>query len=95
MLGMNLLLWGITLGTIGKLILGIAVLRVHIRIFQEHSIDGVVLRAIKREHIVTVIGLILIAVGYILEVMFYNGYTEFFTCIGSECAGIIEASFRG
>jgi hypothetical protein len=91
---MNLLLWGITLGTIGKLIIGIAVLRVHIRIFQEHSIDGVVLRAIKREHILTIIGLFLIIAGYIFEVLFYQGSTEFFNCVGSECAGVIQSAFE-
>jgi hypothetical protein len=90
---MNLLLWGLTLGTLGKLILGIAVLRVHIRIFEEHSIDGVVLRAIKREHYVTIIGLALIVLGYIFEVLFYNGSTQFFDCIGGECAGLIQAAF--
>ncbi len=91
---MNFLLWGITLGTLGKLIIGIAVLRVHIRIFQEHSIDGVVLRAIKREHILTMIGLFLIVVGYFFEVMFYKGSTEFFSCTGAECASAIEASLK-
>ncbi len=91
---MNFLLWGITLGTLGKLIIGLAVLRVHIRIFQEHSIDGVVLKAIKREHILTMIGLFLIVAGYILEVMFYKGSTEFFSCIGAECAGAINAAFN-
>lgn len=91
---MNLLLWGITLGTLGKLILGIAVLRVHIRIFEEHKIDGVVLKAIKREHLVTFIGLIFIILGYILEVMFYNGSTQFFDCLGAECGAVINAAFR-
>ncbi len=90
---MNLLLWGITLGTVGKLVLGIAVLRVHIRILQEHSIDGVVLKAIRREHYVTVIGLLCIVVGYVFEVMFYNGSTIFFDCVGKECVGAINAAF--
>jgi hypothetical protein len=92
---MNLLLWGITLGTIGKLVLGIAVLRVHIRIFQEHSIDGVVLKAIKREHYVTVIGLLFIVVGYVCEVYFYSGSTQLLDCLGAECAGAINAAFYG
>lgn len=91
---MNLLLWGITLGTVGKLILGIAVLRVHIRMLEEHSFDGVVLRAIRREHYLTILGLALIVLGYLFEIMFYNGSTQFFNCIGSECAGIIQASFQ-
>ncbi len=92
---MNLLLWGITLGTIGKLVLGIAVLRVHIRILQEHSIDGIVLKAIKREHYVTVIGLLLIVVGYIFEISFYSGSTQLFNCIGAQCAGAINSAFYG
>lgn len=91
---MNFLLWGITLGTIGKLILGIAVLRVHIRILQEHSIDGVVLRAIKREHLVTIVGLLFIIVGYVLEVLFYNGSTTFFECVAEECTSAINAAFN-
>lgn len=92
---MNLLLWGITLGTIGKLILGIAVLRVHIRIFEEHSIDGVVLKAIKREHYVTVIGLLFIVVGYFFEIYFYNDFTRLFDCLGAECASAINQAFYG
>jgi hypothetical protein len=91
---MNFLLWGITLGTVGKLIIGLAVLRVHIRILQEHSIDGVVLKAIKREHLLTLFGLFLIIIGYTLEVLFYNGSTEFFACRGSECAGVVSAAFN-
>ena len=90
---MNLLLWGITLGTLGKLILGIAVLRVHIRMFEEHSIDGVVLKAIKREHYLTILGLTLIVIGYVFEVMFYQGSTQFFSCVGKECGAIINAAF--
>ncbi len=82
---MNLLLLGLTLGTVGKLILGIAVLRVHIRIFQEHSIDGVVLTAIRREHFITIFALLLITIGYFMEVFFYTGYSEFFSCTGTEC----------
>lgn len=90
---MNLLLWGLTLGTIGKLILGIAVMRVHMRILQEHKIDNIVLKAIKREHLVTLIGIALILVGYIFEIVFYGGYTEFFECTGNACEGAIRSAF--
>jgi hypothetical protein len=92
---MNLLLWGLTLGTIGKLVLGIAVLRVHVYILREHTIDNVVLRALKREQIVTVLGLFLIVLGYVLEIMFYSGTTEFLNCVGTECAGLVQAAFGG
>ncbi len=90
---MNLLLWGLTLGTVGKLTLGLAVLRVHIRIFQEHKIDGIVLTAIKREHLITIFALLLIFIGYVCEVLFYSASTELFECVGAACTGAIDAAF--
>jgi len=91
--GMNLLLWGLTIGTVGKLVLGIAVLRVHAGIIREHRIDDAVLRALKKERYVTLLGLVLITLGYIMEVIFYVGYTAFFECVGSECLAALGASF--
>lgn len=90
---MSLLLWGLTVGTVGKLILGIAVLRVHAGILREHHIDDIVLHAIKRERYVTLVGLLLIVIGYVLEVFFYSGSTEFFRCTGAECAAAVTAAF--
>ncbi len=90
---MNLLLWGITLGTLGKLILGIAVLRVHVYILKEHKIDGVVLSALRREQYVTTFGLILIVLGYLAEIMFYNNGTGFLSCVGEECAALVRSAF--
>ena len=87
---MNLLLWGITIGTIGKLVLGIAVLRVHVYILREHKIDGVVLSALKREQYVTFIGLMLIVIGYLLEILFYYDATSLLECIGKECAASLS-----
>ena len=91
---MNLLLWGITLGTIGKLVLGWAVLRVHMYIYREHDIDNVVLRAIKREEYITLIALILITIGFVFEVIFYQDSTELLSCIGEECAAAISTAFQ-
>ena len=90
---MNLLLWGITFGTVGKLVLGIAVLRVHVWILREHKIDGVVLRSIKREQFVTFAGLLLILIGFVFEVMFYGTVTNFLDCIGDDCAAAVSAAF--
>jgi hypothetical protein len=90
---MNLLLWGLTIGTIGKLILGIAVLRVHVYILREHAIDNVVLRALKREQYVTLFGLALIIIGYAFEILFYNNATNLISCVGEECAGLLNAAF--
>ncbi len=72
---MEMLYLGLTLGTIGKLILGIAVLRVHAFIIREHKIDGVVLRAMKRERYITALGVVLILVGFALEIFFYSNAT--------------------
>ena len=86
---MNLLLLGLTIGTLGKIVLGIAVLRVHMRIFEEHKIDNIVLRSIKAEQVVTIIGLALIVIGYALEVYFYSGSTNLLSCVGEECAAAV------
>jgi len=90
---MNLLLMGLTIGTIGKIVLGFAVLRVHMGILHEHKIDGVVLKSIKRERYVTFVALFLIVTGYFLEVIFYGGSTEFFACSGEECNAAIQTAF--
>ena len=88
---MNILFWGMTLGTAGKLLLGFAVLRVHTRIREERKIDDVVIRSIKREVVFTLIAVVLIIVGYILEVAFYNGL-NFFSCFGPACsAALLQA----
>ncbi len=91
---MNLLLWGITLGTLGKLVLGIAVLRVHVYILREHKIDQVVLNALKREQYVTLFGLLLIVAGYLCEILFYNGSTNLLQCLGVECVAQLNATFQ-
>ena len=91
---MNLLLWGITLGTIGKLVLGYAVLRAHVFIIREHRIDDVVLRAMRREQYVTVLGLILIVLGYFSEIAFYNGASELLSRTGENCVALLGELFN-
>lgn len=82
---MDLLSLGMGIGVVGKLLLGIAVLRVHAHILREHRIDRAVLASLRVEQIVTVLGLVLIVIGYVMELMFF-GYLpalcNFFTiCI--------------
>jgi len=91
---MNILFWGLTIGVAGKIILGVAVLLVHLKIFEERKIDGVVLKSIRTEHLLTIIGIILIIVGYVLEVAFYNGL-NLFNCARTDCAAaLIQAAAR-
>jgi hypothetical protein len=72
---MEMLYLGLALGTVGKLILGIAVWRVHAYILREHKIDQVVLHAIRRERYVTGMGILLILLGYAFEMLFYTTST--------------------
>ncbi len=60
------------IGTLGKIVLGFAVWRVHAHILEEHRIDKVVLQSIRRERYVTLFGIALIVVGFILEIVFYR-----------------------
>ena len=88
---MNTLFWGLTIGVIGKLTIGIAVLVVHLKIFEEHKIDAVVLRSIRIEHVLTVLGIVCIIAGYMLELVFYNSL-NLFSCAHAACgAALINA----
>lgn len=69
---MNLLFWGLTLGVAGKIMLGLAVVLVHGKIVHEHRIDKVVLHEMKRERNIAVVGILLMIIGYLLEISFYG-----------------------
>jgi len=61
---------GLTIDTLGEILLGITVLMVHHHVIKEHHIDMDVLRSMKRERIFGVLGIVLIIIGYILQVLF-------------------------
>ena len=89
---MNLLFWGLTVSVVGKILLVIGVVRVHTQIVHEHKIDSKVLKSIKSEHTLTVIGLILIIIGYLMEVYFYGFATPMLTCSGEECMALLTGA---
>ena len=89
---MNILFWGLTIGVIGKILLAIGILIAHSGIVKEQKIDSVVLRRFKLEHTLTIIGIALITIGYLMEIYFY-GFTPFLTCRGAECGAAVSASF--
>lgn len=60
---------GLTIDTLGKVLLGLTVLMVHRHVLQEHKIDADVLRSMKREQILGMSGILLIVVGYILQLL--------------------------
>lgn len=89
---MNILFWGLTIGALGKVLLGVGVMIAHTSLVKEKRIDVAVLKGYRIEHALTVIGLIMIVVGYFMEIYFY-GFTPFLTCSGAECSAAIISAF--
>lgn len=85
---MNILFWGLTFGVIGKVMVVIAVMLMHHSLMHEHRVDRVVVKTFHKERFFTILGLILIVVGYIMEVYFY-GPTNIFNCSGVECSAAL------
>ncbi len=88
---MNFLFWGLTIGVIGKLMLAVGVLLAHSEILNEKMIDNKVLMRFRTERVLALIGIVLILIGYIMEVYFY-GFTPFLTCFGSECTAAVQSA---
>lgn len=82
---MNLLFIGMTLSVIGKGMLALGVVWVHITMANERSIDDLVVRSFRTELIITVIGFALIVTGYIIEVSAFGGFSNFARCYGPDC----------
>lgn len=90
---MNILFWGITFGTLGKVLVVLAVLFAHHKLGEERKVDKQVLASFHTEKILTLIGLVLILLGYGCEVYFYGFSTDFLTCKGVTCTGAVINSF--
>jgi uncharacterized membrane protein len=88
---MNILFWGLTVGVIGKVMVAIAVIIAHTELAHERRIDKEVLKSFRLELWLTFVGLLLILLGYGLEVYFY-GFTPLLTCSGAECSAALGAS---
>lgn len=71
---------------IGKLMLALGVLWAHSEILHEHRIDGRVLKSFRVERVLTIIGIILILLGYGMETYFYGFTTDLLTCWSEDCA---------
>ena len=68
---MNLLLLGITLGTAGKVLLGITVIRVHSHLATERKVDRNVVKEILTEKRIGLASIALMLLGYAAELSFY------------------------
>ncbi len=82
---MNLLFWGLTVSVLGKILVAVGILRVHYVMAMEQRIDEKVIRSFAFEKTLTYIGILLVILGYFLEVYFY-GLTPLLTCSAEECA---------
>jgi hypothetical protein len=82
---MNILFWGLTLGVAGKILVVLAVLHMHHSMVKEHRIDRNVILSYRQERVLTFIGLLLISIGYFLEIYFYAP-TGMFTCFNEQCS---------
>jgi hypothetical protein len=85
---MNLLFWALTVGVVGKTLLAAGVIIAHTELAHEKRINQEVLNGFKLELWLTVVGIILILLGYSMEVYFY-GLTPLLTCTGNECSALL------
>ncbi len=66
-------LLALILNTSGTLLIAYAALNVHHRFRHEHKIDEAVFKAMKYEHQVGWVGIILILIAFILEILLFIG----------------------
>ncbi len=81
---MNILFWSLTIGMFGKVLVALAVILAHSGIVHEKKIDAKVLGYFRIELQLTIFGLMLIVIGYFMEIYFY-GFTPLLTCSMEEC----------
>ncbi|PIP86739.1 hypothetical protein COV42_00735 [Candidatus Campbellbacteria bacterium CG11_big_fil_rev_8_21_14_0_20_44_21] len=69
---MNLLFWGLLAGVLGKVIIGLSVVAVHVRIMKEHKLDKKVYHSIRNEKFWGIVGVLLMVAGFFLEIAYYT-----------------------
>jgi len=65
-----LFILGFIIDALGKVLLGISVILVHGIVYKERKIDIKVLREIKIEKKLSILGIILIIIGSIIQILF-------------------------
>lgn len=69
---MDIVLIGITFRTIGEVLVVLAVLHMHSSLIHEHKVDKIVMLSYRQERIITILGLLLIVVGFALETSHFS-----------------------
>ena len=59
---------GFTLDVIGKIMVAFTTVMVHYRFRKEHKVDERIFRSMRREQVLAVIGIVLIIIGYFLQI---------------------------
>lgn len=72
-----MILFARLVGMIGKVLLGVAVYRVHSRVVKEHKIDAVVLQEMQAERRITLIGIVFIILEFIVEAPYFFSIDPF------------------
>ena len=60
-----------TLEILGEVLLGVTILNVHFHVMKEHKIDKDVLKQMKLEQVLGILGVCLIILGFLIEVFIY------------------------
>ena len=64
---LTILIIGITFDVIGTILIAYTVLRVHNRAREERAIDSRVINEMKKERAASIVGIVLIIVGYVFQ----------------------------
>lgn len=86
---MNLLFLGMTLSVVGKGLLALGVVWVHVVMATERRFDDLVIRSFRTELIVTIAGFALILAGYIIEVSALGLFSNAVECIDANCSASV------
>lgn len=62
-------IFGLTLNTIGTILIAYTALRVHDRVSKNHKIDRGVLKEMRKEKFIGISGIIFIVIGYIIQLI--------------------------
>lgn len=81
-----------TMSVIGKGLLALGIIWVHITMATERSIDAKVVRSFRIELYITILGFVLILIGYFCEIYAFGGFSTFLNCEGAECAAALSAA---
>ncbi len=63
-------LLGFILDVVGKVLIAYTAIAVHHRFLKEHKVDAAVFKTMRREQLIGVIGVILILIGFCLQLPF-------------------------